>query len=409
MAHCGLILLLAVCGIVSAQYDVHEGSECKLANGSKGVCVLLYNCEPALKILYSGGRPNTCSYSGFTPVVCCSQPPPEVPETPATEPPSPSPPPIPTPKPSPTAGRISERKCQEYGKSVFRLESTFIPGEKVNRSLCKGHDGVPFILGGTAVKPMEYPHAAIIGYDTKGGKNWLCGGTLISERFVLTAAHCLEDHSKEGVSEAKYVRLGEVNLAVDTESEIQEFNVKSFHMHPDYKSPIKYNDIGLIELDRDAEFDEYVRPACLQTSRDDFEKDSMVVGWGKIDYWQPKQEGGGAWSQKLLKAEIQWSPHDYCKSKYDSLSPYATAKVLPQGISDDTMLCFGDKTGKKDACGGDSGGPLQYQRSSPYCMYTVLGVTSFGNRCGKPDFPSIYTRVSYYVPWIESIVWPNEN
>jgi secreted trypsin-like serine protease len=54
---------------------------------------------------------------------------------------------------------------------------------------------------------------------------------------------------------------------------------------------------------------------------------------------------------------------------------------------------------------GDSGGPLQVKNKRISCMYTIIGVTSFGSQCGIGD-PGVYTRVSKYVPWIESVVWP---
>ncbi|KAK9506529.1 hypothetical protein O3M35_008451 [Rhynocoris fuscipes] len=69
------------------------------------------------------------------------------------------------------------------------------------------------------------------------------------------------------------------------------------------------------------------------------------------------------------------------------------------------MVCAGEKEGGKDACSGDSGGPLVI-RQDKRCLKTQIGITSFGRDCGLPNMPGIYTRVSYYIPWIESIVWP---
>lgn len=57
---------------------------------------------------------------------------------------------------------------------------------------------------------------------------------------------------------------------------------------------------------------------------------------------------------------------------------------------------------------GDSGGPLQVYHPSHFCMYTIVGVTSFGKACGLVDSPGVYTRVFAYLPWIEQTVWPNE-
>lgn len=70
-----------------------------------------------------------------------------------------------------------------------------------------------------------------------------------------------------------------------------------------------------------------------------------------------------------------------------------------------SQMCAGELAGGKDTCQGDSGGPLQISMASPFCMYAVLGVTSFGKFCGFRNAPAIYTRVSHYIPWIESVVW----
>jgi len=60
---------------------------------------------------------------------------------------------------------------------------------------------------------------------------------------------------------------------------------------------------------------------------------------------------------------------------------------------------------KKDTCQGDSGGPIQIFDPSEYCMYQIVGVTSFGIMCGTPGVPGVYTRVYPYVDWIERTIW----
>lgn len=72
------------------------------------------------------------------------------------------------------------------------------------------------------------------------------------------------------------------------------------------------------------------------------------------------------------------------------------------------MICAGDSHGgwNKDTCQGDSGGPLQISHPKNICLFQVLGITSFGQGCGVINTPGVYTRVSYYLNWIEDIVWP---
>lgn len=78
--------------------------------------------------------------------------------------------------------------------------------------------------------------------------------------------------------------------------------------------------------------------------------------------------------------------------------------LISDGVTD-SLLCAGELSGGKDTCQGDSGGPLQIVLKKPYCMYSLIGITSFGKFCGFPNSPAIYTRVSQYVNWIEANVW----
>lgn len=77
---------------------------------------------------------------------------------------------------------------------------------------------------------------------------------------------------------------------------------------------------------------------------------------------------------------------------------------FPNGLMP-SLLCAGVLQGGKDTCQGDSGGPLQVIMEQPYCMYNIIGVTSTGKFCGYANSPAVYTKVSAFLDWIESIVW----
>lgn len=79
-------------------------------------------------------------------------------------------------------------------------------------------------------------------------------------------------------------------------------------------------------------------------------------------------------------------------------------QTLSKGITKE-MICAGYLKGGKDTCQGDSGGPLQIALANPYCMYSVVGVVSFGKFCGFANSPAIYTNVAQFIPWIEENVW----
>lgn len=101
-----------------------------------------------------------------------------------------------------------------------------------------------------------------------------------------------------------------------------------------------------------------------------------------------------------MKVSLTVYPNDVCRRNFAA----GRMSVLPNGITD-SMLCAGQMDGKGDTCQGDSGGPLQVVLDEPYCMYSVIGITSFGKFCGFAKAPAIYSNVADYVDWIESIVW----
>ncbi|CAA9997679.1 unnamed protein product [Nesidiocoris tenuis] len=110
----------------------------------------------------------------------------------------------------------------------------------------------------------------------------------------------------------------------------------------------------------------------------------------------------GGPTNHLQKVKLNIVDNYSCNSSYQA----SVGKQLPNGIVESTMLCAGDEEGK-DTCQGDSGGPLQIPLRSPYCMYAIVGVTSFGRACAQ-NYPGVYTRVSHYRQWIEKIVWPGQ-
>lgn len=99
-----------------------------------------------------------------------------------------------------------------------------------------------------------------------------------------------------------------------------------------------------------------------------------------------------------MKVQLNIIPNEQCNSLISD------SRLLPKGLHEN-MLCVGVLSGGKDTCQGDSGGPLQVVLKNPYCMYSLIGVTSFGKFCGYANSPAIYTNIASYIDWIESIVW----
>ncbi|XP_071055523.1 venom protease-like [Onthophagus taurus] len=350
----GLSLILFV--------DSQDYQRCYLRNRSIGICKHVFECSSVKNELQQGLRPRLCGYSGRYPIVCCDQN-----------------------KIQGISNRISEEKCQEYLKLDIKttIKSATTPTESMEDVVHA------FIIGGENAYFEEYPHMAILGYGPLENIEFKCGGSLISEQFILTAAHCLQSQN----GPVSLIRLGELDLASETEhAEPQDFNVLKTFTHPQYDFESFYHDIALIKLDRPVIYTKYVKPACLE-SKLEFEYNNLTItGWGATEY-------GGGFHSYLQKAYLYNLPALNCTRSYRPQSG------LENGFDEELQLCGGNPKSNADTCQGDSGGPIQAKIQYLPQMYRIVGVTSFGNNCGL--IPGVYTKVSKYISWIESIVWPN--
>ncbi|KAK7871644.1 hypothetical protein R5R35_001829 [Gryllus longicercus] len=368
-----LLTLLALLARLHAQKadrhpaNLYSGDLCLMQGGRAGLCRSVELCPEAPQMVRDGVPPVVCSYNNSTPIVCCP------------------------------SARKANRMCSVYSSAVFRYVK-----DRRNPALVRKCDQcvmkkVPFIIGGSNASVHEFPHMALLGYGTStSNRRWNCGGSLISDRFVLTAAHCIITSG----GAPKWVRLGELDLTTAEESQHEDFGVAESIPHPDYKDGIHYNDIALLRLDRKVVFTAAIRPACIHTLPEIADPLGIASGWGLIHWADPDN------SDFLMKLNLHLYKTDICSYAYKTA---ATTFRLRNGIVEESMVCAGSPEGGKDTCRGDSGGPLQVKLSNPYCMYSVIGITSFGKgACGTTLSPSVYTRVSYFVPWLEDIVWPDD-
>uniref|UniRef100_A0A8C0IAF6 Coagulation factor IX n=1 Tax=Bubo bubo TaxID=30461 RepID=A0A8C0IAF6_BUBBB len=204
-----------------------------------------------------------------------------------------------------------------------------------------------------------------------------CGASIINEKWVVTAAHCLKP------AQATLVSAGEYNTNEDDNTE-QRRKVVKVIPHPTYNATINehHNDIALLELDQPLSFNSYVTPICIGSR--EFTNALLKHGMGTVSGWGSTLfRGRPATILQILKVPFVDRPT--CLK--------STSTTILQN-----MFCAGFPAGGSDTCGGDSGGPYTTEIEGTWFL---TGITSWGEECAKPGKYGIYTRVSKYLKWIK--------
>lgn len=307
-----------------------------------------------------------------------------------------------------------------------------------------------YIVGGDEVEDDQFWPWSVAVYELdplNGQKAFICSGSLISERFILTAAHCIQQSRFDLLApDEVFLKIASVRLD-DWRADF--FEVEKIYVHPEYTVDRKTNDIALLKLKFGQRLPERARPICLPShvaNRIDFtDQQVTIIGWGKTSAMQGNEPtrlidvvsggaGGGIGrlaslyaagihrhaggsdqqdnsqtNDTLLQAEVRVTSTDQCNKNYSRLE-------IDWLNIDEHFICASDPQGKRDACQGDSGGPLMWnkqqqaammagpQQQQPTEKWYQLGLVSFGYGCANKQYPGVYTRISYYMPWILRIV-----
>ncbi|XP_073960699.1 phenoloxidase-activating factor 3-like [Choristoneura fumiferana] len=242
--------------------------------------------------------------------------------------------------------------------------------------------------GGNEAEIDQYPWLALLEYrHTKAGTIVTkCGGSLISGRYVLTAAHCVHESI---TNPPESVRLGEhdtrTNIDCDTWYEYavpycnegnKSIPIQNIRIHALYNSRTFENDIALVRLNRTVNFNDFIKPICLPSPSATVPSNLYVAGWGATE--------SGYASPVKMQVMVPYVDLRICHSEYPRLQ-------LSFG-----RICAGGEIGKS-TCYGDSGGPLMRYTEK---RYELLGIVSLGLRFCLTGKPGIYTHVTDYLVWL---------
>uniref|UniRef100_A0A2H1W9X8 trypsin n=1 Tax=Spodoptera frugiperda TaxID=7108 RepID=A0A2H1W9X8_SPOFR len=230
------------------------------------------------------------------------------------------------------------------------------------------------IVGGYVTSIGRYPSIAALLYTSNWNQYWQsCGGTIINNRSILTAAHCI---AGDEVGRWR-IRVG--STFANSGGVVHNVNQHIVHHSYDFRS--LDNDIAILHSASSFAFNNNVRAVSIAGSNYDLPENRYVwaAGWGTTS------SGASSGSEQLQHVQLVTINHNTCRNNYAT-----------QGVTiTDNMLCSGWPTGGRDQCQGDSGGPL-------YHNGIVVGVCSFGIGCGQVNFPGVNARVSSYTSWISS-------
>ncbi|XP_077990107.1 uncharacterized protein LOC144444533 isoform X2 [Glandiceps talaboti] len=291
--------------------------------------------------------------------------------------------PISTPPPYATFKSNLPAQHNYFHELVEHSESC--PSGKLVTIECTPYEcGVPStgqdrIVGGEDADAGEWPWMVSLGLIGDPG-HW-CGGFVISNEWVVTAAHCVY------LGSVMHLKPEEISLLIGKHNlgtiPLQKHRVSEVHIHPQYSGHQAFSyDIALLKLKKPVRFNDNIRPACLAPEGVQF----PIGSYGWITGWGVTWETGRQTPSQLQEAKLPIIPDDVCD-------------YLNIGYTD-SMICVAIQDGFLGICYGDSGGPLHYYGDDN--KWYVIGIASFSHTCGGPRDPGTFTKVNHFYEFIRS-------
>ncbi|XP_034482746.1 plasma kallikrein-like [Drosophila innubila] len=262
----------------------------------------------------------------------------------------------------------------------FKLQLIFLVFLFYQQNVKAESRPVERIINGFHANPKQFPYQVLLNRQTRTEWEPFCGGVIISKRIILTAAHCIKDNLN--VVNIYFGAVARLNIK-ETGQQRLIVKRKNIVVHPEWDYGQTINDIAVIRLPADLQFDEYIQPAKLPDPTQPYDNESGVVsGWGITSV-------PGSMSKQLMYFNVTILSNEECKF---IVGRYRTRQFFPS-----SYICLSPS--ERSPCNGDSGGPLVIRNEDG--TSTLLGLTSFGmdGKC-TVNRPGIYTRVSSFLQWI---------
>ncbi|KAM8801022.1 transmembrane protease serine 11A-like isoform 2-T2 [Rhynchonycteris naso] len=272
--------------------------------------------------------------------------------------------------------KIRNTRALPINTSSVQVNAMSSSTGKLTVQACCGKRVVPLIVN--RIMPGNIAAKAAWPWQASLQRNNVhqCGATLISNTWLITAAHCFKNNANP--------RPWTVSFGTTINPPLMKRNIRRIIVHERYHSPAREYDIAVVQFSPRVTFSDDIRRVCLPEASASFQPNSTVyiTGFGARYY-------GGESQNDLQEARLKIISDDVCKQ------PHIYGSDIRFG-----MFCAGYLEGISDACRGDSGGPLVIKDLKD--TWYLIGIVSWGDNCGQMNKPGVYTMVTYYRNWIAS-------